>query len=320
MLSQFITVGIDEETRGEIGDLPKGHGILGMLIRDPRPLRLPDLTRAPRQLRLPAQPPADASFLGVPILVRGQAFGNLYLCDKRRGEVLHRHRRGAGGRARGRGRRRHRERPTARTGRRRRRLFEDRERIARDLHDTVIQRLFAVGLGLQGAARLTSDPALVARLESAVDELDTTVREIRSTIFELHAPRLPGRSARQATIVLIAEAARTLGFEPTVHFDGPVDAAVDDELAEHLLAVEREALANVAKHAAASAVDVTITARDGVVTLLVEDDGAGPSQFEPGGRGLENMKSRAQQLGGKFVFEARPGGGSVLRWSAASQR
>jgi signal transduction histidine kinase len=254
------------------------------------------------------------SFLGVPILIGGQAFGNLYLCDKHGGEVftdvdqeLVVTLAAAAGVAIDNARLHARVGDLA--------LLEDRERIARDLHDTVIQRLFAVGLGLQGALRLSSDPVLSERIEAAVDELDTTVREVRSAIFELHAPRLPGRSTRQAVLELSAEAGRTLGFEPTVRFVGPVDASIDDEVAEHLVAVEREALSNVAKHASASRVALTVEVTEGRVVLCVEDDGVGPVDVGSGGRGLENMAARARKLGGSCVFDGREPSGSRLRWS-----
>lgn len=192
-LAEFITVGLDDEVRAAIGDLPSGHGILGTLITDPRPLRLPDLHEHPDSYGFPLNHPPMTSFLGVPILIRGESFGNLYLCDKLDGEVftdvdqeLMVALATAAGVAIDNARLHERVANVAR--------FEDRDRIARDLHDTVIQRLFAVGLSLQGAVRMAEDPALIGRLESAVDELDTTVREIRSAIFELHTPTIVGRS------------------------------------------------------------------------------------------------------------------------------
>lgn len=316
-LAEFITVGLDDEVRAAIGDLPSGHGILGTLITDPRPLRLPDLHEHPDSYGFPLNHPPMTSFLGVPILIRGESFGNLYLCDKLDGEVftdvdqeLMVALATAAGVAIDNARLHERVANVAR--------FEDRDRIARDLHDTVIQRLFAVGLSLQGAVRMAEDPALIGRLESAVDELDTTVREIRSAIFELHTPTIVGRSTRQSAVALSAELARTLGFQPAVHFDGPVDTAVDQVLAEHLLAVQREALANVAKHANATSVDLTISALGRTVSLVIEDDGVGPSSEDPGdpgGRGLENLRARARQFGGSCTLETRNGGGSRFSWT-----
>ena len=172
------------------------------------------------------------SFLGVPIAVRGEVFGNLYLCDKVGGETCSptstRSSRSALASAAGiaiENARLHGRAAELAT-------LEDRERIARDLHDTVIQRLFAVGLGLQATLRLVDDPAVTDRLVTAVDDLDITVRDIRAAIFELHASRLSGTSVRQQLIQLSAESARGLGFDPTVRFDGPIDTAVTESLAD----------------------------------------------------------------------------------------
>ena len=134
-----------------IGDLPKGHGILGLLITDPRPLRLPDLREHPDSFGFPPNHPPMRSFLGVPVIVRGEVFGNLYLTDKQSAGGVHRRRRGARGGACGGGRRGHRERPAARRVQDMA-LLEDRERIAMDLHDTVIQQLFAIGLSMEATS------------------------------------------------------------------------------------------------------------------------------------------------------------------------
>lgn len=313
-LAEFVTVGLTAEQRERIGDLPTGRGLLGRLISDPRPLRVPDIAHHEARSGFPPGHPQMTSFLGVPILVGGIAFGNLYLCDKRSGgvftaldEELVVTLAGAAAIAIENARLHARVAELA--------LVEDRERIARDLHDTVIQRLFAVGLSLQAALRLSTDESLSARLESAVDELDLTVREVRSAIFELHLPRLPGPSVRRAVLDLAAESARTLGFDPDVRFSGPVDASVDEDVATHLLAVLREALANVAKHADATSVSVDISITDGMLSVSVVDDGRGPPEpVRLGGRGLDNMGARAQALGGTFAFERAPRGGTSIRW------
>jgi len=312
-LAEFVTAGLDDEHRRAIGELPKGRGLLGELIIHPEPLRLPELTEHASSAGFPPNHPPMHSFLGVPIVVRGKPFGNLYLCDKADGDVftdideelvvaLASAAAVAIDNARLHGR-------VADLA-----LFEDRERIARDLHDTVIQRLFAVGLGLQASVRLSDDPALTARLESAVDDLDRTVRDIRSVIFELHAPRLPGNSVRQGVLDVCSEASRTLGFDPTVHFDGPIDSAVTEETAEHLLAVIREALSNVARHARASRAELRVRTDDEGLTLTVEDDGIGPAGLDSGGRGVDNMSTRARRLGGTSSITPRDGGGTLLRW------
>jgi signal transduction histidine kinase len=313
-LAQFITVGIDDETRAAIGDLPEGKGILGLLIVDPKPLRLPALGEHPDSYGFPPHHPEMTSFLGVPIRVRDQVFGNLYLTEKSGGDVFTDVDEemvvalaAAAGIAIDNARLHARVADLA--------LIEDRERIARDLHDTVIQRLFATGLSLQGTVRLAEKPEVVARLQQAVDDLDATVREVRSVIFELHTARIPGRSVRQEVLGLSTESSRALGFEPVVRFEGPIDTLVDDMLGEHILAVVREALANVARHAHATAASVTIAVEDGDLRLTVTDNGVGIRDPQTaGGRGLDNMRQRAEKCGGRTTVESAPGGGTRVDW------
>lgn len=318
-LSDFIAVGIDAPTRALIGELPRGHGILGRLITDPRPLRLPDLTRHPDSGGFPPHHPHMSSFLGAPVLIRGEAFGNLYLCDKVDGghfndadEELVVTLASAAGIAIDNARLHARVADVL--------VMEDRDRIARDLHDTVIQRLFAIGLSLEGAARSSTDERSAERMERAVDDLDTTIREIRTAIFELHSSRSKGTSTRQAVIDLALEATRSLGHAPVTRFDGPVDTVVGDDLGPHLLAVLREALANVARHAGASGVEICVTADNDRVVLEVRDDGIGPpTATTAAGRGLENMQARADEVDGTCELVPGPGGGAVLRWSAPTR-
>jgi signal transduction histidine kinase len=189
-------------------------------------------------------------------------------------------------------------------------IVSDRERIARDLHDVVIQRLFATGLHLQGAQRAATGE-VAQRLAAAVADLDLTIRDIRSTIFQLkNAHRL---SVRADVNVLAGEYAPVLGFAPVVRTAGPVDTAVPGELGEQLSAVLREALSNVAQHARASAVLVEIEVDRGELLLRVTDDGRGmPAETHESG--LRNVRTRAREHGG--VVRIRPGEptGTVLEW------
>jgi PAS domain S-box-containing protein len=194
-------------------------------------------------------------------------------------------------------------------------LIDDRERIARDLHDTVIQRLFAVGLSLQGAMGNVTDPKTAERLEAAIDEIDGTIRDIRTSIFSLHARRMPTSGVRDDVLANAREAGRALGFDPQVVFNGPVDAATPALVREHLLPTLREALSNVVKHASASRVTVTVNASTDELTLEVTDNGVGiRTDGAHGGRGVGNMAERAVELGGRC--DLRPGatGGTVLEW------
>ncbi|MEW6470898.1 MAG: GAF domain-containing sensor histidine kinase [Actinomycetota bacterium] len=318
-LAQFVTSGLDEEARRAIGDLPKGHGILGLLIVDPKPLRLPDLREHPDSYGFPPNHPPMRSFLGVPIIVRQQVFGNLYLTDKQSAEVfsdideeLIVALAGAAAVAIENARLHSRVAELV--------LLEDRERIAKDLHDTVIQRLFATGLSLQGTARLAQKPEVAARIQDAVEDLDLTVKHIRTVIFGLETASARASGLRERVLTLAGEARGALGFAPEVTFDGVIDTVVPDQVGRELLATLREALSNVARHAAASKAGVSVAAGDEVV-LRVRDDGRGlPPDRPGGGLGLRNMASRAERLGGRFSIRSEPGGGTVVEWAVPLRR
>jgi signal transduction histidine kinase len=191
-------------------------------------------------------------------------------------------------------------------------VLEDRDRIAKDLHDTVIQRLFATAMTLMSAIKITQRQDVAVRVQRAVDELDETIRQIRSTIFALQAAPGDHGSLRVRILAAADSAAESLGFAPTVRLEGLVDTAVTDEVGEHLVAVLREALSNVARHAHAGRVDISVDAGDALV-LVVKDDGTG---ITPGGRrsGLRNLAGRAEDLGGSFQTRDREGGGTILEW------
>jgi two-component system, NarL family, sensor histidine kinase DevS len=190
-------------------------------------------------------------------------------------------------------------------------VFAERDRIARDLHDLAIQRLFAAGISLQGTQTLAPAP-VAERIDRVIDELDATISEIRSTIFTLqHGPQ-QAASLRARLLEQASKAAGGLGFAPRVVFSGPVDAAVPDQVAEHLLAVVREALSNVARHAGARSVEVSVDAADELVLRVVDDGrGLGPSTRRSG---LGNMADRARELGGSFSATGEDGAGTRLEW------
>jgi len=316
-VSDFVTVGMNRGQIAAIGALPEGHGILGLLVLDPKPLRLAVLGDHSESYGFPAHHPPMRSFLGVPIRVRGQVFGNLYLTDKQgapefseEDEVLAVALAGAAGVAV------ENTRLLARVGQLS--LVEDRERIAADLHDTVIQRLFATGLGLQGTVRSIDNPIVAERVQEAVDNLDVTIRQIRSTIFALQRPQVAGRSLREEILALAAEAAGSLGFEPTVTFDGLIDQRVGDAVGIQLLAVLREAMSNVARHAGASRVVVAVEVADGELVATITDDGIGAGPGErPGGKGLASLHHRAEALGGTLRLtggDGAGGSGTIVCW------
>jgi signal transduction histidine kinase len=478
MLVEFITHGVDPRTHAAIGDLPRGHGVLGLLIDEPRPIRLDDITRHPRAYGFPPNHPPMHSFLGVPVRIRGQVFGNLYLAEKEGGGQFGRDDEdlvvalavAAGAaidnaRLFAQARRRQRwleaaaeitavllgdvrrtqalelvatrarevaeadlamvllrddtgslvvevvsgcderllgaritvpgsefaavlderhltvlddlgpaadwpvalttatallvplaagetsygalvvayatgsgtiladldvtvvesfagqaalalERARAQEEREMLAVLGDRERIARDLHDVVIQRLFAAGMYLQTTAQLAGNPKVRTRLDTVVDDLDTTIRDVRGAIFELRGPAPGGVQSELRRVV--HEARAGLGFRPELRLDGPVDSAVPEEVGVALMAVVREALSNVAKHARASSARVHLAVGGGEVVLTVTDDGVGPGAGEvTGGRagqGRRNIAARAADLGGTAEVGAGPDGGTVVTW------
>ncbi|MEU5321122.1 GAF domain-containing sensor histidine kinase [Streptomyces sp. NPDC021056] len=481
LLSEFLTVGIDEDQIAQIGRYPEGHGILGELIRRPEPLRLTKISDHPASYGFPAHHPPMNTFLGVPIRVRDQVFGNLYLTEKRGGaqfdeddesvlatlavaagvaidnarlyeesrlrerwlqanaEITHslmsgseraevlaliaeraRENTGAAlavvavpmegtdsltvelaigqeaeihrglvlpvgdsliGRAfstvssvtspdvsrdekdsagpprftglgpavavpigtgdgvrgvvllvREAGRTVYSEEETEplqgfaaqaavamelaerRSDAERIAVLQDRDRIARDLHDLAIQRLFATGMTLQSAGRFIEHPQAAERVLRAVDDLDETIKIIRSTIFGLRERddgTEPGLRAR--VVRLAGETAPVLGFPPSLRMEGLLDTHVPRETAEHVVAVLSEALTNIARHARADRAEVVLETDGREVRLTVTDNGVG---IPPDGRrsGLRNMAERAQQLGGELKLGASAGGGTRLVW------
>lgn len=191
------------------------------------------------------------------------------------------------------------------------RVVEDRERIARDLHDIVVQKLFAAGMMIQGVLSRSTEPDQARRLSSVVDDLDDTIREIRSVIFSLQSNR-HGDGLRGEILRIVSDERLVLGFEPRVRFEGPVDT-ISEPIATELLATLREALSNVARHAEASAAKIIVECGESV-TLRVLDDGRGIPVTRHGGNGILNLTERATMLGGQCRVAARPEGGTMLEW------
>ena len=479
-LERFVHSGMDEGAEQAIGHLPTGHGMLGALIADPRPIRLHDLRTDPRSVGFPEHHPLMRTFLGVPIRSRDAVFGNLYLADRvdggdfteqdeslvlalaatagvavenarlyeesrlrqewlrasgeisrelladedeahvlrriatsvqrladadvvaillptadlppdlqvvaasgERSTELFRTRhpatgslawramqdrhgvqvdaattdeavlldtavavgpvmalpltgewrpRGAVLLGRGKGRRPFSpsdlqmaetfagqaalalELADARADRQRLSVLEDRDRIARDLHDHVIQRLFATGLGVQSMASGLPAGALHERLSRTVDELDETIRQIRTSIFALREARVSLASVRDAALDLVAELEPVLGLHPDVAFSGPLDTLVDERLVDDVTAVLREALTNVAKHARARRAAVSVAVTEGRLRVEVLDDGVGLVRPAPRS-GLANLRARAEQHGGVLDVDNRDEGGLRLEWT-----
>ena len=463
-LVEFVTTGIDERTRALIGDLPRGRGILGVIIDDPSGLRLADLSAHPSSVGFPPNHPPMTSFLGMPVRIRGTVFGNLYLTEKAAGgpfteadeDLVEELARTAGyvisnARSFALSERRRQwleasaelaellqppvdldaalpqivstarqvsrahavalwsslgadhdtvsvapdadaawvaevlaearhvppgdagpvvataadgvplvvvplrshlapvdalvaitqpgsglldvqdrelfagfadqlalslDRTQALLERQELAVISDRERIARDLHDIVIQRLFATGLQLQGVAAMAADGAVGDRLDGAVADLDDTIKAIRGTIFELQDRR--GDSLRAAVRSLVKEYVPVLGFTPVVRTSGPVDTAVPAALGSQLLAVLREAVSNVARHALADSAEIDVVAAGGRLELRVADDGVGlPEAVVESG--LRNARRRADDLGGTLEVSMLGERGTVLVWRVPLQ-
>ncbi len=318
-IDEFLTSGMDAETIQAIGHLPEGLGVLGLLVVDPHPIRLREIGRHPDSHGFPPNHPPMHSFLGVPVHVRGQVFGNLYLTEKMDADEFTADDESlvtalalSAGVAIENARLHARVSELV--------LVEDHERIARDLHDTVIQRLFAIGLALQGTSRLVISPDVQKRIQDSVDDLDTTIRQIRSTIFALEQDEADRRGLRSGVLAVAKEVSEPLGRDPRIRFSGPIDTEVDPAVADHLLATLREALTNVVRHAEAHSVEIAIDLVGGMVTLRVTDDGIGlNSHHSAEGHGLRNMRNRAEALGGTFSTEVPPGGGTTLIWRAPAR-
>lgn len=312
-LARFVHVGIDDDRVAAIGHLPTGRGMLGLLIRHPRTLRLDRLSDHPASSGFPDHHPPMETFLGTPIRSRGAIFGNLYLTDKDGGftaedqqfvEVL-----------------------AVQVGAavdnalmaeqlQQLAVQAERERISRDLHDGIIQTLFSIGMGLDSARAMVGfDPERVAaRIDAAVDAIDTAIRDLRNTIFRLHADDAAALGLRAGLVELAREHEVNALTRPRLVVPDRVDAVVPSRLVPDVLQVVREALGNVAKHARATEVTVSLECDDDRLELVVEDDGRG---FEPdqltAGHGLANMRERATLHGGWLAVDTRPGGGCALR-------
>ncbi len=315
-LAEFITVGLTPEEEQRIGARPVGRGVLGLLITDPKPLRVSRIGAHPGSFGFPPNHPPMSSFLGVPIKARNEVYGNLYLTDKigwseftTDDEALVGALALAAGIAIENARLNQRVQEMV--------IFDERDRLARDLHYTVIQRLFAVGLTLQSIAGTATAPGEADRLGRAIADIDDTIRQVRTTIFELGLDKDSGGS-RASVIALVHELSPVVGFEIGVSIDGPVDSALSEEVEEQLLATLREALTNVGRHACASRASVLLIVNAESCQLRVLDNGQGVDKDHPstsgGGQGLLNMRRRAEKLHGSLVMETPETGGTLLIW------
>lgn len=313
-LSEFITVGLSPEQEAAIGPRPKGHGVLGLLISDPKPILIHQIGQHPSSFGFPPNHPPMTSFLGVPITVRDEAYGSLYLTDKvgwseftNDDAALVGALSVAAAIAIENARLHDRVRHAA--------VYDDRDRVARDLHDTVIQRIYAVGLTLQGvAARVPAGAA--DQIGKAVTELDEVITQVRSTVYDL-GMRERSRGVRDDIRMLVEELHGVVGFDVELRFTGPVDTFVTGLVIENLLATIREALTNVEKHARATTAMVELSVDMDTCRLTVADDGVGigaAATTDHEGLGVSNLRRRAEKFHGTMSLEDGPCGGTILTW------
>lgn len=317
-LAEFVTTGLSAEAEARIGHRPRGHGILGVILQEAQSLRLRDLHEHPRSVGFPPNHPPMTSFLGVPITHKGQRLGNLYLTDKRTAsefsaddqhliELLAAHAGVAIENARLYARLQHLS------------VVEERQRIGMDLHDGIIQSIYAVGLSLelvQAQVEEGDSLAAQAQLTGARDALNATIRDIRNYILDLRPRRFRGDNLITGLEQLLAEFKANTLIAVTFMAQAQTDARLSPEARLGLFHIAQEALSNALKHSRASRVDVRLEDAGDNVVLSVCDNGqgfAGVDVEQRMGHGLVNMRDRAGSLGGSFSISLAPGGGTEVR-------
>ena len=314
-IERFITSGLTAEERARIGDLPRGHGLLGLIIRENRTYRIPDIATHPRRYGFPPNHPEMHSFLGMPITTKQQVVGRLYLTNKegstefspedaRLVEMFALH---AGIAI-----------ENARLHRQVGRLavFDERDRISRDLHDSVIQAIYGQTLALDDVPDLIDEDPDEARrrVDDAIDALHAVIRDIRNFIFGLRPVLLEAGNLDAGIEQLATELRRNGGIAVDVRIDDALSPLSDlpIEATAELLAITREALSNIARHAQASTCTVDVSVEGGRLRLAISDDGRGfdvEARIDHGHHGIGNMRSRAAALGAEFelLSDARQG-------------
>jgi len=310
-LVDFIPVGMDEADIKLISHYPRGTGVLGTITRQVQTVRIDEIADHPDAVGFPDHHPPMHTFLGVPVRVGERVFGNLYLTEKPGGFTAHDETIvellavTAGAAV-----------ATLRLQERLRRaaLQEDRERIARDLHDSIIQDLFAIGLSLQTAmGHIDHDGETVrTRMSDAVDRLDGTIGSLRRYIFDLRPPVWARPSLSAEIRRLVTDLAEPYGIDIGIDIDCPPDTP-EAPLTDHIVAVVKESVSNALRHAHAATIDVRVACDGDRVLVNIADDGAGfDADGEHGGLGLRNLARRVAAVGGEYVLDTAPGNGTVV--------
>jgi len=322
-LAQFVTSGMSNKEAAQIEAKPTGQGILDLLLAEPQTLRLHDLNQHPRSVGFPPHHPPMTSFLGVSITARGNLLGNLYLTDKigedgfsERDEwlvqALAAHAAVAIENA-------HLYDQVRRTA-----VLEERERIGMDLHDGIIQSIYAVGLSLElGRLVADEDPKEAqGHITSAIEGLNSIIRDIRSYIMDLQPSLIQDEPLAAALERLVREFRANTLVQVNLEVDSDIEEGLADNCRQALFHITQEALANVAKHAHASMVSVELGRLHGRVVLNIQDNGAGFDSEKIGGipgHGLSNMAVRARSLGGDLTVTSAPGEGAHVRAVISAQ-
>ena len=315
-IDRFITSGLARSVRDSIGEPPRGKGILGHIIRHGRSIRISDIEADPRRAGFPEHHPEMHRFLGVPVTVKGRSIGDLYLTDKRGDlefteedqrivETFAMH---AGIAI-----------DNARLHEQVQRLavVEERERIGRDLHDGIIQSIYAVGLSLEDVPELMDeDPDdAKARVDRAIEALDKTIRDIRNFIFGLRPELLQGMALAAGLAALVEEFRVNTMVDADVRTEGADVGEVTPEETGELLYIAREALSNVARHARATRATIDLRTTPDRLVLEIVDNGTGfatDGPRAPGHQGLANMRNRAHGIGATLVIDSAVGAGTRI--------
>jgi signal transduction histidine kinase len=323
-IAQFFTSGLAPEQRKTLGTPPENHGLLGIMARQGKPVRIDDVEADPRASGFPGPHPHMRTLVGVPIISKGRIFGNLYLADKRvesetgatvnepftqeEQEVLEMFAAQAAIAI-----------ENAQLYRENQQLaiLRERERIGMDLHDGIIQSLYAIGLLLDDARhRLDSDPEKArSGLGTAIAGLNNTIQDIRNYISDLRPHRFQGRNVKQGLEQLAQELRTDTLFAVRLNVDPQAAAACTARQANEFLHIGQEALANIRKHAEATTIQMRFQFSDGLLQMTIQDDGIGFEQAQARltrGNGLRNMRERARALHGEFRSESRPGSGTQI--------
>ena len=314
LITQFVTSGITAEQRIAIGDLPRGHGLLGLIIRENRSYRVPHIASHAESYGFPPNHPPMDSFLGAPATIRGKVVGRLYLTNKQNAaefsvddqalvETFALHAAIAIDNARLYGQ-------VQRLA-----VVDEQDRISRDLHDSIIQSIYAVTLSLDDVPELVSEAPAEAgqRVDDAIDALHGVIRDIRNFIFGLRPLLLDSGSLLEGLRTLADEMSRNTTTE--IEIEGEEPKGVSLEIVAELLAISREALANVARHSGAAHTWIRLAATETRANLEIADDGRGMDQTAElvgGHHGLANMRTRAEAMGGTFDLESGPAAGTRI--------